>query len=255
MPTDVGTTATSPNSALISGVSSAYRGVLSWYQTAPEVASPPARRTASTMNSFWVMSRISAGITSGSFKSASTVIRGPSRLLYAGVGTIHLLVSRCAYPALAEDPCAAGGQRGRERVRSRHPGGDLAVRCGLQQLPERGVGGVGDVHVGAVIDGHVVRQDGDVDEGVAVGRGSPGLGHDRARVVPGDAEDVESPRAGGGHRVAAGVGDDERAAGDERADLVAIWSELVVRQTACHWVTILCVGMKKPAQRRAGYVW
>src|ERR1039457_6241130 len=100
VPTDVGTTATSPNSALISGVSSAYRGVLSWYRTAPEVASPPARRTESTMNSFWVMSRISAGITSGSFKSASTVIRGPSRLLYAGVGTVHLLVSGCAYPAI-----------------------------------------------------------------------------------------------------------------------------------------------------------
>src|ERR1017187_4620111 len=203
VPTDVGTTATSPNSARISGVSSAYSGVDSWYRTAPEVASPPARSTASTMNSFWVMSRISAGMTSGSFKSASTVILGPSSELYAGVGTIHLLVSRCAYPALAEDPCAAGGQRGlddaaglraaaddrgRERVRARYPRRDLAVRCGLQQLPERGVRGVGDVHVGAVVDGHVVRQDGDVDEGVAVGRGSPGLGHDRARVVPGDAE-------------------------------------------------------------------
>src|ERR1039457_5563890 len=93
------------------------------------------------MNSFWVMSRISAGMTSGSLSRASTVIRGPSSELYAGVGTIHLLVSRCAYLALAEDPCAAGGQRGlddaaglraaaddrgRERVRARHPGGDLA---------------------------------------------------------------------------------------------------------------------------------
>src|ERR1039458_7602363 len=194
VPTDVGTTATSPNSALISGVSSAYRGVLSWYRTAPEVARPPARRTASTMNSFAVMSRISAGITSGSFKSASTVIRGPSSELYAGVGTIHLLVSRCACPALAVDPGEADCVRGlddaaglraaaddgrRERVRPRHPRGDGAVRGGLQELPECGVRGVGDVHVGAVIDADVVRQHGDGDEGVAVGGGGAGLRNDR----------------------------------------------------------------------------
>ena len=53
-------------------------GVLSEYLTAPLGAAPPIRRTESMMNSFCVMSRISAGMTSGSLSSSLTVIRGAS---------------------------------------------------------------------------------------------------------------------------------------------------------------------------------
>src|SRR5581483_5487150 len=81
MPTEVGTTGTSPNSARISGSESAYSGVDSSYRTAPDWVMPALRSTASTMNSFYVMSRMYCGMVSGSLSSESTVIRGPSRLL------------------------------------------------------------------------------------------------------------------------------------------------------------------------------
>ena len=77
-PMDVGTTGTSPNSGRISGKSSAYSGVDSEYRTAPDGAAPPIRSTESMMNSFCVMSRMSAGMTRGSFSSSLTVIRGAS---------------------------------------------------------------------------------------------------------------------------------------------------------------------------------